>query len=75
MREHGISSIFCGKQGAQLSGIVLAEDALKAVKEKIEDLNDIFITDVPRVTPDTQICDIIPILADSAPAYSGYPGR
>lgn len=64
MKEHGISSIFVVNRERKLSGIVLAEDALRAVKEN-EDLNDIIITNVPKVTPDTQICDIIPILADA----------
>lgn len=65
MREHGISSIFVVNRERKLSGLVMAEDALRSVKENREDLNDIIITDVPRVSPDTQICDIIPILADS----------
>ncbi len=65
MRDHGISSIFVVNRERKLSGIVLAEDALRAVEERREDLKDIIITNVPTVLPNTQVCDTIPILADA----------
>lgn len=65
MKEHGISSIFVVNRERKLAGIVLAEDALRAVEEHKEDFTDIIISNVPRVTPDTPVYDIMSILAVS----------
>ncbi len=65
MKEHGISSIFVTTRERKLVGIVLAEDALQALHEHKRNFNDIIITDVPTVSPDTPIIDIIPIIAES----------
>ena len=65
MKEHGISSIFVVTRDPRLVGIVLAEDALRAVKEQREDLKDIIIEGVPKVSIDTPVIDIIPVLAET----------
>lgn len=65
MKEHGISSIFVTTRERKLAGIVLAEDALRALREHKRDFKDILITDVPTVSLDTPIIDIIPIIAES----------
>lgn len=65
MQENGISSIFVVNRERVLDGIVLAEDAHRAIKERKENLTDIIISDVPSVRPDTSIKDVIPVIADS----------
>jgi glycine betaine/proline transport system ATP-binding protein len=65
MKEHGISSIFVVTRERRLAGIVLAEDALQAVKEHREEIKDIIIENVPKVRIDTPVIDIIPVLAET----------
>ncbi len=65
MKEHGISSIFVVTRERKLAGIVIAEDALQAVKEKKEEFKEIIIEDVPKVSVDTPLIDIIPIIAET----------
>lgn len=65
MKEHGISSIFVINRERRLAGIVIAEDALQAVKEHKEEFRDIIIEDVPKVSLDTPLIDIIPIIAET----------
>jgi glycine betaine/proline transport system ATP-binding protein len=65
MRENGISSIFVLNRDRSLAGIVLAEDAVRAVSAHKEDLEGIIITDVPSVRPETPLIDLIPVIVDS----------
>ncbi|SFG37297.1 glycine betaine/proline transport system ATP-binding protein [Desulfotomaculum arcticum] len=65
MKENGISSIFVVTRDRKLTGLVLAEDALTAIEEHKENLDDIIIKDTPRVLPDTPLVDLIPLVADS----------
>lgn len=65
MQEHGISSVFVVNRERKLDGIVLAEDAHRAIKEKKENLEGIIISDVPSVRPEALIKDVIPVIADS----------
>lgn len=65
MREQGISSIFVVTRDRKLEGLVTAEDALAAAEEKKNTVKDIIIKDIPRVSPDTPLNDLIPIIADS----------
>jgi len=65
MKEYGISSIFVVTRERRLAGLVLAEDAVRAVEEKRDDFNDIMIRDVPEVNIDTPVIDIIPVIAES----------
>ncbi len=65
MRENGISSIFVVSRDRRLAGLVMAEDALRAVEEQKESLDDIIIRDTPRVSPDTPVADLIPLVAET----------
>lgn len=65
MKENGISSIFVVTRDRRLAGLVIADDALKAVEEHKDSLDDIIIKDIPQVSPDTPLTDLIPIVADS----------
>lgn len=64
MKKHGISSIFVVDPEKTIKGILLIDDAVKAVKEK-RTLHDVLITDVPTVAPDEPVKDIIPMVAES----------
>ncbi|WP_347487912.1 quaternary amine ABC transporter ATP-binding protein [Desulfoscipio sp. XC116] len=65
MRENGISSIFMVSRDKRLNGLVMAEDALKAAEEHKENLDDIILKDTPRVSPDTPLTELIPLVAES----------
>lgn len=65
MREQGISSIFVLTKDRKLEGLLTAEDALAAAEAKKDTIKDAIITDIPRVSPDTPLTDLIPIIADS----------
>jgi len=65
MREQGISSIFVVTKDRKLEGLLTAEDALAAAEAKKESIKDAVITDIPRVSPDTPLTDLIPVIADS----------
>ncbi len=65
MKENGISSIFVVSRDRKLAGIVVADDALKAIKEDKSNLDDIIIRDVPIVSPETPLMDLIPVMAKS----------
>jgi glycine betaine/proline transport system ATP-binding protein len=65
MREHGISSIFVTSKDRKLLGIVTADCCVDAVVNGYNDLKRLIITDVPQVAPDTNLNDVIPLLADS----------
>ncbi|WP_128694650.1 quaternary amine ABC transporter ATP-binding protein [Methanoculleus taiwanensis] len=64
MEEHDIASIFVVNRQRQVRGLVLIDDAVEALKSgKL--LEDVLITDIPTVTCDTPVADIIPVIADS----------
>jgi len=63
MKEWGISSVFITKSH-RLRGIVMVDDAVKALKSNTP-LEQIIITDIPTVMPDTPLSEIIPLIADS----------
>jgi glycine betaine/proline transport system ATP-binding protein len=65
MKEYGISSIFVVTRERRLAGLVLAEDAVRAVEENKNDFNNIMIKDTPEVNIDTPVIDIIPVIAES----------
>lgn len=65
MKENGISSIFVVTRDRKLSGLVMAEDALNAVEAHQDHLDEIIIKDIPRVSPDTPLTDLIPLVAES----------
>ncbi len=61
MEEHDISCIFVVSRQRQLRGRVTLDDAVEAVR-KGKRLEDILITDVPKVTPTTSLSDIISLV-------------
>ena len=65
MKEHGISSIFVVGKEKTLKGVVMAEDAAKAVERKETGLEGIIETDFPKVSPDTVLTELFPLLAES----------
>lgn len=65
MRESGISLIFVIDNKRNLIGYVTAEDALKAKKNDVKNLNNMIKTDVPTVEKDTTLNDIFSIIHDS----------
>lgn len=65
MREEGISSIFVTDMQRNLKGYITADDASKARKNKVRDLQSILRTDVPTVTEDTPMNEIFDIIHDS----------
>lgn len=65
MKENGISSIFVLSKDRRLAGLVLADDALQAIEEHKDNLNDIIVRDTPKVAPATPLNDLIPLIAES----------
>lgn len=65
MREEGISSIFVTDMQRNLKGYITADDASKARKNKVRDLQSILRTDVLTVTEDTPMNEIFDIIHDS----------
>ncbi|MBM7855752.1 glycine betaine/proline transport system ATP-binding protein [Desulfohalotomaculum tongense] len=65
MREKGLSSIFVTSRDRKLKGIVTADCCVDAVVNGYNDINRLIVPDVPKVSPDTHLQDIIPLLADS----------
>ncbi|WP_274361766.1 glycine betaine/L-proline ABC transporter ATP-binding protein ProV [Paenibacillus thermotolerans] len=57
MKDQGISNLYVVNANRTLLGAITAEDASAAVKEG-KTLQDIIITDVPRVSPDTLLNDL-----------------
>jgi glycine betaine/proline transport system ATP-binding protein len=64
MRRHGVSSIYVVGDQMQLEGLIKLEDIIKARKENLP-LSEVMIQDIPRVTTDTIISDILPIAAEA----------
>jgi len=62
MKKNGISSIFVRKEG-RLEGIVLADDAAAAIQRGEKTIANITMTDIPTVSPDTVVSDLIPIMS------------
>lgn len=64
MEEHDIASIFVVNRQRQVRGLAQIDDVVEALKTgKL--LEDVLITDVPTVTCDTPVSEIIPMIADS----------
>jgi len=64
MRRRGFSSIYVVGDHMQLEGLITLESIIRALKENIS-LKDIMIRDIPRVTTETIISDILPIAAEA----------
>jgi glycine betaine/proline transport system ATP-binding protein len=63
MRNNKISSVFTVDKQGKLKGLVLAEDALKAIENKQESLDDILLKDIPTVLPETPLKDMFKLLS------------
>ncbi len=64
MKKASISKIFV-RRDRHLVGIVTAADAADAAKRGDKTLENILITDIERVSPDTPAADLFPLLATS----------
>jgi len=64
MKEHGVSSLYMVNKERNLLGVVTADDASNAVKEG-KTLQEVLITDVPRVRPDTVLNDLFQVMSDT----------
>ncbi|MTI79814.1 MAG: glycine betaine/L-proline ABC transporter ATP-binding protein [Firmicutes bacterium] len=65
MRSKGLSSIFVTTKDKKLKGIVTADCCVDAVVNDKNDINSLIIPDIPKVTPETNLHDIIPKIADA----------
>lgn len=67
MRDNGISTIYVVDKSQKLLGIVTADDASKAAKEKLG-LEEVLTKDVPKIEPETLVADIFePMAGATAP--------
>lgn len=64
MRSTGNSSIYVVDNLRKLKGLVTADDAARAVRERNEALESIMITDVPQVSPHTPLDELLEDIAD-----------
>lgn len=64
MRDSGKSTIFVVGKERKLKGMVDSGDALRAVNNS-HGLTDVMMTDLPHITPDTPVKEIIPYLLES----------
>ncbi len=66
MKERGISSVFITNKDMTLRGLVMADDAHKAVEENAKDLESYIIKyEQLIVEPDTPVVEILPMLVDN----------
>ncbi|MGA9287793.1 MAG: glycine betaine/L-proline ABC transporter ATP-binding protein ProV [Anaerobacillus sp.] len=65
MREQKLSSLYIVDKKKKLLGAITADATAKAIEEKKE-INDILITDLPTVTPETLLTDMFVKMADSS---------
>jgi glycine betaine/proline transport system ATP-binding protein len=64
MEEYGISSVFAVSKHRIYEGLVLVDDATEAKKNGLG-LEGIIKRDIPSVSPDTPVTEIIPLVAES----------
>lgn len=64
MEEYGISSVFAVSKHRKYEGLVLVDDATEAKKKGLG-LEGIIKKDIPSVSPDTPVTEIIPLVAES----------
>lgn len=65
MQEASISSIFVMDKEHRLKGIITIDAATELLKSENQDLDNILIRDVPTVSPDTSIQDLLPLAVKS----------
>ncbi|MDY6825093.1 MAG: glycine betaine/L-proline ABC transporter ATP-binding protein [Thermodesulfobacteriota bacterium] len=65
MKERGISNLFAVDKSRRLRGIIAADDAEKAVKEKAKSIEHIILDhEAYKVQPDTPLEEIMPLMVD-----------
>jgi len=65
MKENEFSSVYVTDKNKKIQGIVTIEDASKAIDRGEKTLENILIKDVPKVSPEDQIIDLLPIAKSS----------
>ncbi|MBU8907459.1 quaternary amine ABC transporter ATP-binding protein [Desertibacillus haloalkaliphilus] len=65
MRDTGISSIYVTTRSKELIGVVHADEVSKAVKENKTSLLEIVDKNVPHVSPDTPLHDLLDMISTS----------
>ncbi|WP_130806448.1 quaternary amine ABC transporter ATP-binding protein [Senegalia massiliensis] len=65
MKENEFSSVYVTDKNKKLQGIITIEDASKAIDRGEKTLENILIKDVPKVSPQEQIIDLLPIAKSS----------
>lgn len=65
MREEGLSGVYVINQKGELKGYVMADAAEEAIKNGIDDLNEILIKDLPTVEEDVPMQEIFDLSHDS----------
>ncbi|MDQ0484642.1 quaternary amine ABC transporter ATP-binding protein [Guptibacillus hwajinpoensis] len=65
MKDKGLSSLYIVDKKQKLLGAITADDAAKAIESQ-KDINDILITDLHTVAPDTLLTDMFMKMADSS---------
>ncbi|MBE0467040.1 MAG: glycine betaine/L-proline ABC transporter ATP-binding protein [Candidatus Desulforudis sp.] len=75
MEEYGISSVFAVDRNQRLEGLVMAEDALKAVEQNQKDLGQILVRDVPTVLPPTPLREFFALLTGKSMPLAVVDGQ
>ncbi|KGA98797.1 glycine/betaine ABC transporter ATP-binding protein [Alkalihalobacillus alcalophilus ATCC 27647 = CGMCC 1.3604] len=66
MKDAGISSIYVTTKTKELVGVVHANEVSKLIKEQKSDLNEIIDKDIPKVSMDTSIYELLDSLSTSS---------
>lgn len=69
MRAEGVSTVYVTDKSRKLLGIITADQATQAIKDKKE-VTDVLTSDVPTVSPDTVLNDIFETLAEASAPLS-----
>lgn len=64
MRSRGISNLYVVDKSMRLLGVITAEDAAEAIKSG-QSLEEVMLTDVPTLSPDTVINDIFDMISNT----------
>ncbi|RXZ79963.1 glycine betaine/L-proline ABC transporter ATP-binding protein [Paenibacillaceae bacterium] len=64
MRERGVSSLYVVDKGMKLIGVIIAEDAARAIKEGLA-MEDIVQRELPSVSPDTLLNELFELMGNT----------
>lgn len=65
MKELNLSSVFVVNRNNHLKGIITVDQAVKAVNDNQDELEPLIQKDIPKVSPDTTLNELIPIAAQA----------